>query len=115
MKLSRPRIAALALVLFGTGAFVFPSVARAQQVGDSTFVAHVEHPAFAPGTGPLVLLDEAHYNFHRLDGRYRPFGLVLAADGFVLRPSREPLTLAALEDARLLVIANAIDASNDTN
>ena len=39
-------------------------------------------PAFAPGAGPLVCVDEAHNNYHTANGRYRPFADLLRGDGY---------------------------------
>ena len=82
------------------------------QVADSGFVPRVARPAFRAGAGPLVLLDEGHNNFHTVDGRYAPFARFLRQDGFVIRPLRERTTRAALAEARILVIANAIGPAN---
>jgi len=84
----------------------------AQQVADTDYRAHVPAPAFPAGNGPLVLLDEAHTNFHTLDGRYLVFGRVLLQDGYRVQPNREPFSRAVLGKARVLVIANALNAVN---
>jgi hypothetical protein len=88
------------------------SLAPAQQVADSAFAPPVGRPTWAAGTGPVVLLDEGHVNFHTLDGRYYTFGRLLAGDGLVVRPSRTPFTREGLAGARLLVIANALHPRN---
>lgn len=92
-------------VLFGS--FVSATVC-AQQVPDSAFMYRSATPAYAPGKGSVVVLDEAHFNFHTLGGRYYAFGKVLAGDGYMLRPGTEPFTRTSLKDARILVIANAL-------
>ncbi|HEX6370632.1 MAG TPA: DUF4350 domain-containing protein [Longimicrobium sp.] len=89
--------------------------AGAQQVADSAFAPSIAQPAFAEGAGPLVLVDEAHTNFHTTDGRYYAFARLLRRDGYVVRGVRTPFTRQALADARVLVIANALHASNDQN
>lgn len=99
-----------ALPLLAAGLLVSP--VAAQQVADSSFAAPLAVPAYPRDAGPLVLLDEAHTNFHTLDGRYLVFGKVLRQDGYQVRPSRVPLTASALAGARVLVIANALHASN---
>ncbi|MEM7474267.1 MAG: hypothetical protein AAF483_04685, partial [Planctomycetota bacterium] len=50
------------------------------QQAERGFQANVEKPRFAQGKGPVVAIDGAHYNFHKLDGRYGPFAKVLEAD-----------------------------------
>ncbi len=66
----------------------------------------------AEGSGPVVYLDEAHYNFHTVEGRYATFAEVLRKDGFVVAPLRETFTAEALAEADILVIANALAAEN---
>ncbi|MBL7924832.1 MAG: hypothetical protein JNL88_11590 [Bacteroidia bacterium] len=80
----------------------------AQQVADSAFTFPVKTPAYAAGTGTRIVLDEAHYNFHTLGGRYFSFGKVLEADGYVLQPGTHKFSDAYLDTLRLLVIANAL-------
>jgi hypothetical protein len=89
--------------------------AGAQQVADSAFAPSIARPAYAEGAGPLVLVDEAHTNFHTTDGRYYAFAQTLRRDGYQVRGLRAPFTPRALADAQVLVIANALHASNDQN
>ncbi len=103
-------ISRAALSLLAAGLFVSP--AAAQQVADSSFAVPLAAPAYSRDAGPIVLLDEAHTNFHTLDGRYLVFGRVLRQDGYQVRPSRVPFSTRALAGARVLVIANALHASN---
>lgn len=80
--------------------------AAGPQVADDGFNPDVRNPAFPTGGGPRVLLDEAHRNFHTVEGRYSPFVRFLRRDGFVVDPLRERFTREALASARILVIAN---------
>jgi hypothetical protein len=89
-----------------------PRATGGPQVADTTFHPRIPSPAYAPGAGPLVLLDEAHHNFHTVDGRYAPFARVLRADGYVVEPLRAPLSAESLARARVLVIANAVAERN---
>ena len=93
---------------------LWASTAQAQQVADTSYRPVVQTPAYAAGKGPTVFLDEAHSNFHKVDGRYAPFVRLLARDGYVVRPNRSKFSRAVLDSARVLVIANAI-ASEDQN
>lgn len=104
----RPLMVRLALSLLAAG-LVAP--VAAQQLADTAFALKGAAPTFTR-THPVVLLDEAHANFHTLDGRYLVFGNVLRQDGYDVRPSRVPFTAAALEGARVLTIANALHPSN---
>lgn len=84
------------------------SAAHAQQIPDTTFRPVVGTPRFAPGEGPLVLIDEGHLNFHTMDGRYLPFARLLERDGWRVAPHRGKFTRESLARARVLVIANAL-------
>lgn len=77
------------------------------QIADTGFSPPLPSPAFDAGKGPRVLLDEAHNNFHTVDGRYAPFVKILRRDGFVVEPMRSRFSAASLGAAKILVIANA--------
>ncbi len=80
----------------------------AQQVADTTFHPPIEKPAYSVGRGPIVLIDEAHDNFHTSTGRYLPFAELLRRDGFVVTASVAPFAPETLRAARVLVMANAV-------
>ena len=79
----------------------------AQQVPDRAFRPTVENPAYAIGKGPVVCLDEAHHNFHTLDGRFWAFGELVRRDGYVVRAYRTKFDRPSLAGCRILVISNA--------
>jgi hypothetical protein len=83
-----------------------------QQVVDAEYVPHVERPEFALGAGPLVLIDAAHHNFHTVDGRYHHFAELLRLDGYRVEGTDVLFTPQALQDIEVLVISNALHASN---
>lgn len=82
------------------------------QMADTTFDPPLPYPAFPVDQGPLIFLDEAHFNFHTLAGRYAPFARLLRRDGFTVKPLREPWAKAALAPAKVLVVANALAERN---
>ena len=85
----------------------------AQQVVDTAFTPTLRvPPTFASGRGPVIVIDEAHANFHTATGRYRPFTRLAEADGFVVRANTAPFDSASLANVRMLVIANAVDERN---
>jgi hypothetical protein len=86
--------------------------ALAQQVADTAFFADIEDPAYRLGTGPVVLIDEAHNNYHTAAGRYLAFATLLRRDGYVVRASGEPFTAEYLSEGDILVIANALHEHN---
>jgi hypothetical protein len=94
-------------VLLGVPGSGAPGLA-AQQVADTAYTPPIPDPEFASGQGPLVLIDEAHNNFHTADGRYQAFARLLRRDGYVVAPNTRPFTAAALARADVLVIANAL-------
>lgn len=112
MRMKLERIAPMYLALL---ALMPAPPADAQQVADSAFAPTIARPAFAEGAGPLVLVDEAHTNFHTTDGRYYAFARLLRRDGYVVRGVREPFTPRSLAGARVLVIANALHPRNATD
>lgn len=80
----------------------------AQQIPDTHFSVVIEKPAYERGKGTTVTLDEAHFNFHTLSGRYATFGKVLENDGYVLQPGLEKFSAGYLNKLQILVIANAL-------
>lgn len=89
------------------------TLAHGQQVADTSFVPTISAPAFRANRGPVVLVDEAHHNFHTAEGRYLPFARLLRGDGFVVLPNRDHFTAATLAKGRILVIANALADTAD--
>jgi hypothetical protein len=87
----------------------------AQQVADTSFDPTIQYPGYTPGNGPVVLIDEAHNNFHTRNGRFSPFAHVLEKDGYVVLPNTSPLSLTELRKGKILVIANALHVSNLNN
>jgi hypothetical protein len=84
----------------------------AQQIGDPDFNPPIINPAYPSGEGPWIYIDEAHNNFHTLDGRYKPFAELLSKDGYVVKPLKDTVTAKSLEYARILVISNALNRRN---
>ncbi len=107
------RTAADCLFVAGLLALLTAPPVHAQQVPDTTFSPPVTSPSFAPGAGPVVLIDEGHYNFHTLGGRFAAFARLVARDGFVTRPHAGRFTRAGLDSARVLVISNALAERNE--
>lgn len=81
-------------------------------VGTGDYVVTVKEPTFAKGTGPRILIDEAHNNFQTMADRFKGFADLMAADGARVAPLRERITPAALANADILVICNALNEKN---
>ena len=84
----------------------------AQQVQDSLFRPSFADPAFNPGTGPCIAIDQGHHNFHTRSGRYQACARVLEADGFRVVDNDGAFTEKSLKNLDALVIANALNVSN---
>lgn len=85
-----------------------------QQVSDTAFAPPIPNPMYKEAKGPVVFLEEAHFNFHTADGRYQPFATLLRRDGYDVRASKLAFSKASLKDAKILVIANALAERNKT-
>lgn len=112
---SAARAAASLCAALLTAAPLCAQNAQNAQTADSVFDAAVADPAYPAGRGPRVAIDAAHANFHTADGRYLPFATLLRNDGFRVSANRQPFTGAALGQADVLVIANALADSASRN
>ena len=81
----------------------------AQQVADPNFDAKVAKPAYTK-SGPKVLFDEAHNNFHTASGRYKPFADLITNDGYQVTPNTQNFSAPILKGFDILVISNALGA-----
>jgi hypothetical protein len=61
---------------------------------------------------PRVLIDAAHHNFHTAEGRYAPLARLLQESGFAVHSATGPITPQLLQTTDILVVANALHASN---
>jgi hypothetical protein len=100
-------------ILLVGSATVLPPPVPAQQVADSSFDTSVAHPAYPSGTGPVVAIDEAHFNFHTRTGRYLPTARLLERDGYRIRSNTAPFARPTLDSLDVLIIANAIGGEWD--
>lgn len=101
----RTGVAIAVLTLLVTPGIVQESTG-AQQIADPDFIPTVDKPAYT-SRHPIVVLDEAHDNFHTASGRYKPFADLLRADGYRVVEGTQPFTVASLRGGEVLVIANA--------
>ena len=110
----RNRLQSAALSLMMAAALLASGV-KAQQVADTAFKPPIPNPAYQSGRGPVIMLDEAHFNFHTADGRYLAFAELLRRDGYVVKPSRSRFDKASLKEGQILVIANALAERNQSD
>jgi hypothetical protein len=86
-----------------------------QQVADTSFNPLILQPEYPAGKGPVVAIDEGHYNFHTAGERYLPFARLLRSDGYVVTGYDGKFKASRLRDVRILVIANALNKINIEN
>lgn len=89
--------------------------AEAQQVPDTGYAPLIANPAYGFGKGPVVYIDEGHFNFHTRGDRYLPFARLLDRDGYVTEGYTGKFDAGRLERCRVLVIANALNEANVQN
>jgi hypothetical protein len=80
--------------------------AFAQVIPDPLFDPSVAEPTYRT-THPRVVVDELHFNYHTITGRYRPFAALIRNDGYFVVAGTEKFTRAFLSRVDVLVIANA--------
>ena len=94
---------------------MLPAIACGQQQhADASFKPKVPNPAYVTN-GPVVAVDQAHRNFHTLDDKYAPFGELLTADGYRVRPITERFSAQSLAGVNILVVSNALPATPGTS
>lgn len=92
---------------------ISPLLLFAQQVPDTSFLFPLEKSAYTIGKGPVVLIDEAHFNFHTMSEGFLPFARLLRMDGYRVEPLDQSITVPGiLGNVDILVIANALDVSD---
>lgn len=84
----------------------------AAQGNDATFDTSIAHPAYDSGTGPRLLIDEAHNNLHTAEGRYASFAQLAGNDGYRVESWTGPFIAGALPREAIVVIANAMGVEN---
>ena len=101
----------IAVIFFGT---VLAAIASSQQVQDTTYKPFIAHPAYPPGKGPVICIDEGHNNYHTRGDRYLPFAMLLERDGYITEGYTGQFNTEKLKKCRILVISNALHESNIT-
>ena len=86
-----------------------PSFLLSQHLVDTTYNPAIHNPAYQSGKGPVITIDGGHYNFHTLNGRYRPFSNLLERDGYTIVENKDVFRKKELEKCKILVIANALN------
>ena len=95
--------AGLTMAIAGLSWIVWPS-----QTVDRSYAPLLEHPAFAAGARPRVVVDEGHLNAQTSSSGYRAFARLLQRDGFRVMSSEGRITAAALRGADIFVTVNPL-------
>jgi hypothetical protein len=74
---------------------------------DKSFSYMINNPAFPGEKGPVVLIDEAHNNFHTGIGTYLPFADLLRQDGYVVERAKGNISVELLKSGVIYVIPDA--------
>jgi hypothetical protein len=82
-----------------------------QQPGDTA----INNPTYHGEKRPRVLFDEGHHNFHKTDGRYKPFAELLQTDGYIITAVKQKITPEVLKGHDLFVCSNAFSAEPDSS
>lgn len=93
---------------------LLPLFSEAQQTADKSFRYRIDAPAYSKGQGSTIYIDEAHQNFHQLNGRFYAFAHLLRSDGYRVKASKQQFTIKHLNSCKILVIANAIHPRNQS-
>lgn len=96
--------------------FFIPFLSVAQQLVDPDFIPKRVVCYFCElESSPVVAVDSAHYNFHTVEGRYKPFAKVLEADGLTVIDFNKRFSRVSLDAVDILVVANAVNEKNRQN
>lgn len=82
------------------------------QAPDRLFNPSIPNPAYEPGIGPLIYIDEGHNNFHTLQDRLITTGRILEKDGYRVKSYKGSFKKDQLKDCKILIIINALNTEN---
>jgi hypothetical protein len=94
------------LLSFGLLALRSTLAIAQEPTADLQYLPPISQPAYAE-RGPVICIDEAHHNYHTLDGRYAAFAQLAQRDGYRTKKCTAPFNPATLQGIDILVIANA--------
>jgi hypothetical protein len=89
-----------------------PNLLLSQQIADTTYNPTVPNPEYKIAEGPIVYIDEGHFNFHTKNGKYQAFTQLLERDGYNVQSYNGRFEIQKLQNSKILVIANALNKKN---
>ncbi|NVK21195.1 MAG: DUF4350 domain-containing protein [Kangiellaceae bacterium] len=105
------------LVSYQTAAFgsVYYHGNGGSQSYDESWEPSKKVPKHSKGSQPLVLVDNAHGNFHTIEQRFKPFAKLLSSDGYAVESTNSIVNKKLLEQVEIFVIANAIKGGEESS
>jgi len=91
---------------------LIPGWIFSQQVADTLYNPTILNPEYELSKGPVVFIDEGHFNFHTKSGRYKAFSNLLERDGYRVAPYKGDFIKKELRRGEILVISNALNEKN---
>jgi len=88
---------------------ILPLELLSQQVVDTTYNPVILNPVYKEGKGPVIFIDEGHFNLNTRNGRYKPFAKLLEKDGYKVMGYKSEFKKADLLKGKILVISNALN------
>jgi hypothetical protein len=85
------------------------------QIPDHNYDPPVPKPAYAPSSGPVLAIDEAHNNSHTGSTGFAPFAKLLRKDGYRVEAFTNTFSAESLQKLDVLVIVNAQAETQWTN
>ncbi len=93
-------------------AILLSSCAVVEQKVAKDFEPQNQTRTFTSKNPPVIGIDSAHYNFHTLSNRYKPFAKVLQSDGLTVIDHNKKFRDESLKALDVLVISNALNKEN---
>jgi hypothetical protein len=91
---------------------VFLNLPIEMQGADKFYNPYISHPAYSKKQGPVIFIDQGHYNFHTINGRLRSTAQLCRRDGYIVRPYDGQFEGKRLKECKILMIVNALNESN---
>ena len=88
---------------------MLPNWLFSQHFVDTTYNPIIQNPEYEEGKGPVIFIDEGHYNFHTKNSRYKPFSNLLERDGYNVIEYKGVFKKNELAKGKILVISNALN------
>ncbi len=81
---------------------------------DLDYMPPISSPRYPSDSGPNIVVDAGHNNFHNIRNRYCMFAMSLRADGYRVNENYDALTSNNLAQTDIYVIANARPSTDQT-